>query len=117
MELVKLYPNAVELEMWIKVQESLASRGIKPVSADRQWIEDSVTERKDQAAWVQSIQRQLAVERQKRGRSWARPLLQGPFGGRAQIQRMTPSIGLPSITAWSPVRDSDEWNPSDVDSP
>ena len=26
MELVKLYPNAVELEMWIKVQESLTNR-------------------------------------------------------------------------------------------
>ena len=26
-----------------KVQESLANRGIKPVSADRQWIEDQIT--------------------------------------------------------------------------
>ena len=49
------------------MQESLASRGIKPVSADRQWIEDSVSARKEQAAWVQNIQRQLAAEKQKLG--------------------------------------------------
>lgn len=115
MELVKLYPNAVELEMWIKVQESLASRGIKPVSADRQWIEDSVTERKDQAAWVQSIQRQLAVERQREEEAGLDRFYKD-LRGRAQIQRMTPSIGYPA-SQHGPSEDSDEWNPSDVDSP
>ena len=115
MELVKLYPNAVELEMWIKVQESLASRGIKPVSADRQCIEDSVTERKDQAAWVQSIQRQLAVERQREEEAGLDRFYKD-LRGRAQIQRMTPSIGYPA-SQHGPSEDSDEWNPSDVDSP
>ncbi|CAE7151863.1 CFAP69 [Symbiodinium pilosum] len=87
MELVKLYPMAVELEMWIKVQESLAIRGIKPVSADRQWIEDCVTERKDQAAWVQNIQKKLAEERQREEEASLERFYKD-LRGRAQIQRM-----------------------------
>ena len=116
MELVKLYPNAVELEMWIKVQESLASRGIKPVSADRQWIEDSVTERKDQAAWVQSIQRQLAAERQREEEAGLDRFYKD-LRGRAQIQKMAPSqVGYP-LSPNGASEESDDWNPSDVDSP
>jgi hypothetical protein len=63
MELVKLFPNCVELETWIKVQESLAAKGIKPISADRKWIEDSIAERKSQTQWVLGVQQSLANER------------------------------------------------------
>jgi hypothetical protein len=63
MELVKLYPNCVELETWIKVQENLTSRGINPISADRKWIEDSIAERKEQTQWVLGVQTNLADER------------------------------------------------------
>jgi len=63
MELVKLFPNCVELETWIKVQESLAAKGIKPISADRKWIEDSIVERKSQTQWVLGVQQSLANER------------------------------------------------------
>merc|ERR1719353_1529727 len=63
MELVKLYPNCVELETWIKVHEDLASRGINPISADRKWIEDSIAERKEQTQWVLGVQTNLADER------------------------------------------------------
>ncbi|CAK9019985.1 unnamed protein product [Durusdinium trenchii] len=106
MELVKLYPMAVELEMWIKVQESLASRGIKPVSADRQWITDSVSERKDQAAWVQSLQRQLAAERQREEEAGLDRFYKD-LRGRAQIQRVTPPNGYPD----DPLEGrGDEWS-------
>jgi hypothetical protein len=64
MELVKLYPECVQLEAWIKVQENLAARNIKPISADRKWIEDSITERKAQTTWVYGVQMKLSEERQ-----------------------------------------------------
>jgi len=63
MELVKLFPNCVELETWIKVQESLDKRGINPISADRKWIEDAIAERKEQTQWVLGVQTKLADER------------------------------------------------------
>merc|ERR1719316_125321 len=63
MELVKLYPDCVQLETWIKVQENLAAKGIKPISADRKWIEDSIAERKAQTQWVLGVQQRLADER------------------------------------------------------
>jgi hypothetical protein len=63
MELVKLFPDCVQLETWIKVQESLAARGIKAISADRKWIEDSIAERKAQTEWVLGVQQKLADER------------------------------------------------------
>jgi len=63
MELVKLYPQCVELETWICVQESLRSRGVKPVAADRKWLADSIQERKEQTAWVQRVQQDLADQR------------------------------------------------------
>lgn len=116
MELVKLYPMAVELEMWIKVQESLASRGIKPVSADRQWITDSVSERKDQAAWVQSLQRQLAAERQREEEAGLDRFYKD-LRGRAQIQRVTPPNGYPDDPLEGRGDEwSDEWS-DDPDSP
>jgi hypothetical protein len=63
MELVKLYPDCVQLETWIKVQENLAAKSIKPISADRKWIEDSILERKAQTQWVLGVQQRLADER------------------------------------------------------
>lgn len=63
MELVKLYPDCVQLEAWTKVQENLDGKGIKPISADRKWIEDSIAERKAQTMWVLGVQQQLADER------------------------------------------------------
>ncbi|CAJ1347783.1 unnamed protein product, partial [Effrenium voratum] len=117
MELVKLYPNAVELEMWIQVQESLAQRRVKPVSADRQWIEDSVSERKEQAAWVQNIQKKLAEEKQKEEEA-SLDRFYKDLRGRAQIQRTPLSQqGYPSPQTGS--EESDEWNESDggFDSP
>merc|ERR1719401_1032910 len=62
MELVKLYPTAAELETWIEVQENLENRCVKPIAADLNWIEDSITERKDNASKVQGVQRKLADE-------------------------------------------------------
>jgi len=64
MELVKLYPECVQLEAWIKVQEHLTSRSIKAISADRKWIEDSIAERKAQTTWVYGVQMKLSEERQ-----------------------------------------------------
>jgi len=63
MELVKLYPDCVELETWNKVKESLIARGVKPISADLKWIEDSINERKLQTSWIQTVQQKLADER------------------------------------------------------
>jgi len=63
MELVKLFPDCVQLETWIRVHENLVAKGIKPISADRKWIEDSIAERKAQTSWVLSVQQKLADER------------------------------------------------------
>merc|ERR1719440_1899482 len=63
MELVKLFPQCVELETWIKVQENLAAKNITPISADRKWIEDSIADRKAQTQWVLGAQQKLADER------------------------------------------------------
>lgn len=63
MELVKLFPDCVQLETWIKVQENLAAKGLNPISADRKWIEDSIAERKAQTSWVLNVQQKLADER------------------------------------------------------
>merc|ERR1719478_1582385 len=63
MELVKLFPDCVQLETWIKVQENLAAKNVKPISADRKWIEDSIAERKAQTQWVLGVQQRLADER------------------------------------------------------
>merc|ERR1719456_1589682 len=64
MELVKRFPDCVELETWIKVHENLESKGVKPISADRKWIEDSISERKSQTQWVLGVQQKLADEHQ-----------------------------------------------------
>lgn len=63
MELVKLYPDCVELETWNSVRESLIARNVKPISADLKWIEDCITERKQQTSWIQTVQQKLADER------------------------------------------------------
>lgn len=63
MELAKLFPTCMEQETWIKVQENLAANDLKPVAADRKWIEDSIGERKEKTKWVLSIQQKLADER------------------------------------------------------
>mmetsp|Transcript_127994 Transcript_127994/g.410101 ORF Transcript_127994/g.410101 Transcript_127994/m.410101 type:complete len:954 (-) Transcript_127994:96-2957(-) len=62
MELVKLYPTAAELETWIQVQVNLESRNLRPIAADMKWIEDSISERKNNASRVQGLQRKLADE-------------------------------------------------------
>jgi hypothetical protein len=63
MELVRLYTDSVQLETWIAVKERLEARKIEPVSADLQWIEDSIREGKEKASYVQSVQQKLADER------------------------------------------------------
>lgn len=63
MELVKLYPDAVQLETWVEVNKRLQARGVKPISADQKWMEDSVAERTYQASSVQRAQQKLANER------------------------------------------------------
>jgi len=90
MELVKLYPHAVELEMWLQVQENLDARGIKPISADRKWIEDSIVERKEQAQWVQGVQQKLGNEK-RREEEASLDRFYEDIRGRAQIRRTTPS--------------------------
>lgn len=92
MELVKLYPSAVELETWIQVQESLDTRGIKPISADRKCIEDSIVERKEQAAWVQGIQKKLADEKEREEKAGLERFYED-IRGRAQIRKSTPAQG------------------------
>jgi len=68
-ELVKLYPEAAQLETWIRVQENLNRRGIKPISGDRKWIEDSIGERKSNTTQVQKVQQKLANERENEEQS------------------------------------------------
>jgi len=63
MEVVKLFPECVQLETWIQVQEKVAS--IKPIAADRRWIEESVAERQKKTCSVQELQQELADERQE----------------------------------------------------
>lgn len=63
MELLKLYPDCRTLETWIEVRERLITKGIRPIRADLQWIEESITEQKTRTVWIQTIQQQLADER------------------------------------------------------
>jgi len=63
MELVKLYPECVQLETWIKVQENFTSRGVNPISADRKWMADAIEEGRAQTTAVLGVQQQLADER------------------------------------------------------
>lgn len=60
MEMVKLYPDAMQLESWIEVKENLAERNVKPVAADRKWIEDSILELREESVIVQERQRTFA---------------------------------------------------------
>jgi len=69
MELVKLYPDAVQLETWVEVNRNLQERGLKPISADRKWVEDSISEGTEQASLVQSTQQKLADERRSEERA------------------------------------------------
>lgn len=94
MELIKLYPSAVELENWTRVMESLEARGIKPVSADRKWMEDSIAERKSQAARVQDIQRQLANERRTEDEASLNRFYED-IRSRAQLRRPMTKEGEP----------------------
>lgn len=65
LELVKVFHHAMQLENWIAVKEQLDARGVRPVAADRQWIEDSIETGKRQVSLVQTSQRDLANEREK----------------------------------------------------
>jgi len=63
MELVKLYPESVQLETRITVKENIEAMNIKPVSADQRWIEQSIALGKEQTSTVQSVQQKLANDR------------------------------------------------------
>jgi len=64
MELARFYPEARELETWVALNHSLGVKGVKPISADRKWIDDAIAERKEQSQQVQLSQQRLANERQ-----------------------------------------------------
>jgi len=87
MELVKLYPDAMQLETWVEVYESLRARGIKPISADRKWIEDSILENTDKASRVQGVQRRLADERHSEEQASLQRYYED-IRGRAQLRRV-----------------------------
>jgi hypothetical protein len=89
MELVKLYPSAVQLETWIQVQENLVARGVKPISADQKWIDDSIEQFRDQASAVQGTQRKLADERRAEEEAGLSRFYDD-VRGRAQFRRLAP---------------------------
>jgi len=88
MELVKLYPDCVQLEAWIQVQENLNAKDVNPISADRKWIEDSIAERKAQTSWVLNVQRQLADERRSEEQASLHRFYED-IRSRAQFRRST----------------------------
>jgi len=63
MELARFYPQARELETWVALNHSLGVKGVKPISADRKWIDDAIAERTEQSQQVQISQQRLADER------------------------------------------------------
>lgn len=65
MELVKIYPEVVQQEAWIAVKEQLDARGVRPVAADRQWMQNCIETSKQTVARVQNAQRELAEKRVK----------------------------------------------------
>lgn len=63
MELARFYPEARELETWVALNHSLGVKGVKPISADKKWIDDAIAERTEQSQQVQFSQQRLADER------------------------------------------------------
>jgi hypothetical protein len=87
MELVKLYPSAVQLETWIQVRESLMRRGVKPIGADQKWMDDCIADFQDQASIVQGTQRKLADERKAEEQAGLHRFFDD-VRGRAQFRRL-----------------------------
>merc|ERR1719456_1164575 len=105
MELVKRFPDCVELETWIKVHENLESKGVKPISADRKWIEDSISERKSQTQWVVGVQQKLADERQSEEQASLHRFYED-IRSRAQFRRTSAKDGgYPGGRGTSPGED------------
>merc|ERR1719203_2347674 len=77
----------MQLETWVEVYESLRARGIKPISADRKWIEDSILENTDKASRVQGVQRKLADERHSEEQAGLQRFYED-IRGRAQLRRV-----------------------------
>jgi len=105
MELVKLYPECVQLETWIKVQENLAAKGIKPISADRKWIEDSMAERRTETQWVLGVQQKLADERRSEEQASLHRFYED-IRSRAQFRRTSAKEGNGSRLASPSQEDS-----------
>jgi len=64
LELMKLYPDCKQLEVWVNVRDSLQQQGIKPLGQDSKWMEDMIVEQQTRTEWIAALQEQLAVERQ-----------------------------------------------------
>lgn len=64
MELLRLYPDCRTLEAWSDVRERLVASGIRPIRADMEWIDESITEQRTRTSWIKTVQQQLADERQ-----------------------------------------------------
>lgn len=112
MELVKLFPDCVQLETWIKVQENLASKNLKPISADRVWIEDSIAERKAQTQWVLGVQQKLADERHSEEHLSLNRFYED-IRSRAQFRRTSAKDAPSRLT--TPAQDEGGYPPGDSD--
>jgi len=111
MELVKLFPDCVQLETWIKVQENLAAKGINPISADRKWIEDSIAERKAQTQWVLGVQQKLADERRSEEQASLHRFYED-IRSRAQFRRASAKDGPSRLT--TPAQDGQGMTPNSL---
>jgi len=108
MELVKLFPDCVQLETWIKVEENLASKNIKPISADRKWIDDAINERKDLTQWVVGVQTQLADERRSEEQASLHRFYED-IRSRAQFRRTAGGGGQGRPGGPAPVEEEDDF--------
>jgi len=97
MELARLFPDAVELETWVEVNEHLQARGVKPISADRKWMEDSIVERTDRASQVQGVQRKLADERRSEEEAGLNRFYED-IRNHAQLRRVASSANRSLVT-------------------
>jgi hypothetical protein len=58
-ELIRMLPDCMVLEKWMEVQNNLIATELKPVTSDRNWIQQSIEEQKTKTAWIESVQTQL----------------------------------------------------------
>merc|ERR1711879_281986 len=72
------------------------AQGVKPISADRKWIQDSIAEREAEASRVRGVQRDLADERRSEEQASLHRFYED-IRGRAQIRR-TASANRSSVT-------------------